>query len=123
MGKPINYKKEIVLEAIHDSGAIITTVARRLGCEWITAKKYIELWEETKRAMADEEETILDLCESALYNSVKGGDTQSAKWVLSTKGKRRGFTERHEVTGADGKDLVPEKIKIEFINDAECKDT
>ena len=102
MGAPKNYKKAIVLEAIKGSGAIISTVAKRLGCEWITAKTYIEKWPETRAAIADERETILDMAEGAVYNSIKEGNTQDAKWVLATLGKRRGFTERHEITGADG---------------------
>lgn len=112
MGAPKKYKKENILEAIKGSGAIINTIAKRLGCEWITAKKYIEMWPETKQAYSDEEETVLDMCESTLYSSVKSGDTQSAKWILATKGKRRGFTERVEQTGADGSPLYPDKIEV-----------
>ena len=102
MGAPKKYTQKNILEAIKGSGAIVSTIAKRLDCEWITAKRYINKWEETKQAFLDEEETVLDMCESTLYTSVKGGDTQSAKWILATKGKRRGFTERHEITGADG---------------------
>lgn len=105
------YSKEIVLEAIKDSGAIVSTVARRLDCQWITAKRYIEKWEDTKRAFIDEEETILDMAEGTLFNAIKEKDVQAAKWILSTKGKRRGYSERHEITGADA-----EPIRIEVIH-------
>ena len=111
MGSPKKYTQQNVLEAIKGSGSIVSTVARRLGCEWITAKRYIEKWEVTQRAMLDEEETILDMAESKLYEAIQKDDIQAAKWILATKGKRRGFSERHEITGADA-----EPIRIEVIH-------
>ena len=95
------FTPELVIEAIKGSGAIMSTIARRLSCDWRTADKYCQKWEATRHALANETETILDMAESKLYESIQGGNTQDAKWLLSTKGKRRGFTERHEVTGAD----------------------
>jgi hypothetical protein len=110
----LNYSQDIILKAIKDSGGIVSTVARRLDCQWITAKTYINKWEATKRAMSDEEETVLDMAESAVYKSIKEGNTQDAKWLLSTKGKNRGFSERQEITGKDGQDL-PTQINIRII--------
>ena len=111
MGAPKKYTQQNVLEAIKGSGAIVSTVARRLGCEWITAKRYIEAWEDTAQAFKDEEETILDMAESKLYEAIQKDDIQAAKWLLSTKGKRRGYSERHEITGANS-----EPIRIEVVN-------
>lgn len=95
-------KKEDVLTAINDSGGIMSTIAKRLSCDWHTAKKWCHKFEETAQALDDETEKVLDLAESKLYASINEGNTQDAKWLLSTKGKRRGFSERHEITGADG---------------------
>jgi len=95
-------KQDIVLDAIKGSGAIMSTIARRLGVDWHTADKYCRKWEATKQALIDEEERTLDLAESTLLKSIESGDTQSAKWYLSTKGKKRGYSERHEITGAEG---------------------
>ena len=91
-----SYTQETVLKAITGSGSIISTIAKRLGCGWMTARKYINKWEATRQAMIDEQETILDMAESKLYESIQGGNTQDAKWLLSTKGKARGFSERRE---------------------------
>lgn len=101
-----------VINAIQGSGGIISTIAKRLDVSWYTAKRYIDKWEECQRAYEDEQETILDMAEGTLLSSIKAGDVQSSKWLLSTKGKRRGFTERVETTGADGKPLYPTKIEI-----------
>ena len=106
------YTMETALEAIKGSGAIISTVAKRLGCGWMTARATIEKWDETKRAFSDEQETILDMAESKLYESIQNGNTQDAKWLLSTKGKNRGYSERKEITGADGD---PVMLKVNWI--------
>ena len=96
-GRRHHYTKDEVLEAIKDSGGIVNTIARRLDCVWITAKRYTEKWAETRQALADEQETVLDMAESTLYQSIRDGDTQDAKWLLARKGKHRGFNERHEI--------------------------
>ena len=91
------YTPEDIIEAIKGSGSIISTIAKRLGCTWTTARTYINKWESTKQAFIDETETILDMAESKLYESIQSGNTQDAKWLLSTKGKDRGFNEKHEI--------------------------
>lgn len=91
--------KEAVIEAIQGSGAVISTVAKRLGVNWHTAKKRCYQWEATRLALEDEEQRILDMAESKLFESINNGNTQDAKWLLSTKGKHRGYSEKtqHEV--------------------------
>lgn len=88
--------KQVVIDAIRDSGAIMSTIAKRLGVEWHTAKRWCNSWEATKQALDDEEQKMLDLAESKLFSSIHSGNTQDAKWLLSTKGKHRGYSERHE---------------------------
>ena len=108
-----NFSKKEVLKAVGGSAGIMSTVARRLSCDWHTAARYCNKWKETKIALADESEKVLDLAEAKLYEAIDSGDVQSAKWLLSTKGKKRGFSERHEITGADGSEL---KITYEIVN-------
>jgi hypothetical protein len=107
----IDYTKENILEAIKDSGGIISTIAKTLKCEWHTAERYINLWDETKEAYQDECEIILDKAESKMIEAIESKDMQMVRYLLSTKGKKRGYTERHELTGEEGKN-----IKIEFVD-------
>lgn len=97
-----NFSKEQVQEAIKGTAGIMSTVASRLQCDWHTAQAYVNKWECTKRAFQDEAEKVLDLAETKLIEAIKDGDTGMIKYLLSTKGKGRGFTERTEITGEDG---------------------
>lgn len=42
----------------------------------------------------------------------------TAKFVAERLGKKEGYTTRSELTGADGKDIMPDNIKIAQSNDA-----
>lgn len=84
-------KKETVLEAIDGSVGIVLTVAHRLGCSWDTARGLINRWTETKKAFSAETEKILDLAEGQVFKAVKDGDISTAKWLLSRKGRQRGY--------------------------------
>jgi len=105
--------KTAMLAAIKGSGGVISSIARRLDTNWHTANTYTQKWAETIHALEDERETILDMAETTVYGSIKEGNTQDAKWLLATKGKNRGFTDRHEITGADGSEL---KITYEIVH-------
>ena len=87
-----NFSKKIVLQAIKDSYGVVGTIAGRLGCEWNTAKRYIEKWPETQQAVLDERESYLDLTENACIERIKNGDGQMIRFVLATVGKKRGYT-------------------------------
>ena len=97
------FSKEQVLEAIKGSMGIMSKIAHALGgCQWHTAQRYVNRWAETRAAYADESERALDLSESQLLKAVQAGDGPMIRFHLATKGKQRGFTERYEVTGAEG---------------------
>ena len=91
MSSSKGYTEKKVLAAIKGSGGIITTISNRLGSDWHTAKKLTQQWQSTRDAYKDERETILDMSESAILKSIKDGNTQDAKWFLSSLGADRGF--------------------------------
>jgi len=104
--------KEDILEAIKGSGAIMSTIARKLNISWNTARKYCDEYDETRQALQDEREKTIDMAESALLKSIEAGDVQSAKWYLSTKGKKRGYSEKIELDHSGKADL---NIKVEYV--------
>lgn len=100
------YTAQQFIDAIPGTGGIITAIAKKIGCTWHTAQRYITDYPTIQRAWQDERETILDMSEMALFGQVKNGESWAVKYVLSTLGKSRGYTERTEVTGADGGPLT-----------------
>ncbi len=113
--------KKAIIEAIENSGGIMSTIARRLGVTWHTADTWVKQYDETKQALQDEREAILDLAESTLFRNIKDGNSQDAKWLLSTMGKNRGYNERQEITGVDGGPIdvnaIIRKAEEEFANE------
>lgn len=99
MGRPKEYDYDIttIKKAIIDSGGIIATIAERLGCEWHTAKTYIEKYAETKSAYEAESESVIDLAESKLIENIQANDNTAILFYLKTKGKKRGYVERTEI--------------------------
>jgi len=102
MGKNNHYLAQQFIDAIPGTGGIITAIAKKVGCDWHTAKKYIDTYATVGQAYQDECEKVLDLAESKVIEMIHASDGQMVRYYLSTKGKRRGYTERQEITGADG---------------------
>lgn len=107
------YKKEVLLEAIKGSGGIVTTVALALNCDWHTAKKNIDKYEETREAFDGELETGLDLVEGKAYQQAKNGDGSMIRFILATKGRKRGYGE----TAPEGLNEDNNQIKIVVVDD------
>lgn len=111
MSKPT---KTATLDAIRNSGGIMSTIAEKLGVTWHTAKSYVDKWPETIQAFEDERNRIVDMAESVLVKSIRNGDTQDAKWLLSRLGKDRGYVERQETTGKDGGPIQTESAEMDL---------
>jgi hypothetical protein len=80
---------------------IISTVADRLGCNWHTAKKYCARdktpFVTVADAFEDEAERALDFAETQMFKQIQEGDGPMIRYLLSTKGKNRGFAERQQI--------------------------
>ena len=96
-GIKVERTEEEVLAAIKGSGGIMTNIAIKLDVTWHTAAKLINQWESTKQALNDEDETILDVAETQLINQVRAGEQSMIKFLLKTKGRKRGYVEERKV--------------------------
>jgi len=85
------------IAAIPGSGGIITTIAKRVGCAWSTAKKFILAHPTVARVYQDECELIGDLAETALFKAIKAEDLAAVKFYLTTKARDRGYVQKQEV--------------------------
>lgn len=103
MGKPL-YTARQFINAMPGSGGIYATIAKRVGCDYATVKKYIANYPTVAQAYEAECETVTDMAVSVVIKSIQDGNTQDAKWWLARK-RRSEFSERVELTGAEGASL------------------
>ncbi len=89
-----SYKAQDFINVIPGSGGIISTIAKRVGCDWKTAQRYIERHETVRVAFDNECETVDDMAESQVIKSIQSGNTQDAKWWLSRRRSSK-FSEKH----------------------------
>lgn len=115
MGK--GFTKEQTLQAISNSGGIVTTVQQRLGCKsWETAKRYIEKWSDTREAWETENSHTDDLAQSVLIKDIQNGNVQSAKWWLERRRRKEfyishyGTAEQQETDDAEDNELTIEIV-------------
>ena len=88
-----------ILGAIKGSGGVISYIAKKLNVGWHTAQRLINRNETIQMAYKDEIETVLDMCESVLYDAITNGDTGSAKWYLTQRARHRGYGDKLEIEG------------------------
>lgn len=82
------YSDRRFINAIEGSGAIVATIAERVGCAWETAKNAVT--DEVNRpavvaAYRSEEGRTNDLAKVVILRRIQAGDTQDAKWWLARK--------------------------------------
>lgn len=94
----------------------ITQAAKGANIDRTTYYHWRKTDKEFDAKCTDIEEGQIDFAETALFMAIRNGDVGAIKFYLQTKGKKRGYGNTVEVTGAEGKDLVP-NISIQIIDD------
>lgn len=124
--------KKNLLKALVLSHSVVTTACKKARCSRKTFYEYLKEDEVFAAEVEDIKEQALDFTESQLFKLIHGyslpedkvffraGDTEptivkgkkhvgpdtaAVKYHLSTKGKKRGYVERTELTGKDGEKL------------------
>ena len=91
----------------------LSLVARKLGVSRTTVYNFLENKPTLKVVLIDAREKMIDNVESKLYSKALDGDTTAMIFFLKTQGKSRGYVERQEVTGAEGKALTIKWVDVE----------
>ena len=115
MNKSEHIKKALI-EALEKSLGIVTTACKQVGIGRTTFYNYYNDDQEFRKQVDDIANMSLDFAESKLLEQIKDNSTAATIFYLKTKGKKRGYVERQEITGADG---VPTNVKIEIIKNAD----
>ena len=111
----IEHKKKALLEALEKSLGVVTTACKKVG---VGRTMFYEYMKDTlfAKQVEDIANIALDFEESQPHKQIQDGNTAATIFYLKTKGKRRGYIERQEITGAEG---LPNDIKIEIITDTD----
>lgn len=106
-------RKKAMLEALRVSFGIIAHAAQQVGIDRSTHYKWLEDDPQYKADVADLKEYKKDFIESKLIKLINEGDTAATIFAAKTQLKDRGYIERNEITGSDGKPMVTEThVKI-----------
>lgn len=102
--------KERLLKALEASLGVVTDACKKVKLSRQTFYKYLKEDPDFKAAVLELEEVALDTAESALFNQIKEGNVTSIIFYLKTKGRRRGYVERQEISGPDGGPVQTEAL-------------
>tara|TARA_S200002703_G_scaffold88646_1_gene76553 strand:- start:171 stop:536 length:366 start_codon:yes stop_codon:yes gene_type:complete len=111
MNKTEHHKKALI-EALEKSLGVVTTACRNIGIGRTTFYEWMKTDEEFAFQVDEINNIALDFAESQLHKQIRDGSTAATIFYLKTKGKKRGYVERQEITGADG---LPNDITIEIV--------
>lgn len=92
-------RKKALLEALEKSLGIVTTACKAVGIDRSTHYAWYNSDEEYKEAVDSISDITLDFVESQLHKQISEGEVSSTIFYLKTKGKKRGYIERQEISG------------------------
>ena len=134
--KQSDTKKEI-LEALETYHGIVTDACGKVGLSRSTFYDWLKNDPEFKAAVDEIQDTALDFVESKLFQKINGVAVQTFNskgeptvydqppsdtaiiFYLKTRGKKRGYIERSEITGADGGPVEMAAIAINIVQPKE----
>lgn len=88
---------EQLLAAIAECDGIQTQVARKLGITKQAVSKRIAGNSELQLAVLEAEAALLDDAQNQLSKAIRAGQPWAVKFILSTKGKKLGYTTGSEL--------------------------
>ena len=119
MDKSGHIKKESVLKALEQSLGVVNMACKKANIPRSTFYKWMKEDEDFAKQVEDIDNIALDFVESQLHRQIADNSTTATIFYLKTKGKKRGYIERQEITGADG---MPTNFQIEIIDKTEDTD-
>jgi len=112
MNKTEQHKKAII-DALEKSLGVVTTACKNVGIGRTTFYEWMKDDQDFEQEVNEIQNIALDFAESQLHKQIGDGSTAATIFYLKTKGKKRGYIERQEITGADG---MPNNFKVEIID-------
>lgn len=99
------YTDDEIAVALQSVGGFVSLAAARLGCNITTIYRRFKVNPALQEYAEVERESLVDLAEIMLKSKVQQGNMTAIIFTLKTLGRKRGYIERHEITGEDGKPI------------------
>ena len=109
----MSYSTKLILEALHRTHGMIFLAAKEIGCAPVTIYRRAEKEPKIRDTIDSYRGQLVDKAELRLEKAVLNGEPWAINLTLKTLGKKRGYVERQEFSGADGEPL---KVEVEYIN-------
>ncbi len=103
--KRTSITKDVLLQHLEQNMGNVTLACHFGKCSRSTFYRYYQDDKEFAKSVDDITEVAIDICESELWKQIKEGNVPCILFYLKTKGKSRGYVERQELTGMDGKPI------------------
>lgn len=94
--------KKAMIEAMRNSLGIVSTACDRVGISRTTFYEYYNNDAQFKADIDSIEDYVIDRVESRLHTNIKLGDVTSIIFYLKTKGRKRGYVEKHTIDLTSG---------------------
>ncbi len=118
--KRIKKENEALLKALAQTSGIIASACKAVNISRHTFYNFCNDDPEFNEKVEDIKEQQKDFAESLILKKMKEGDTSMIIFYAKTQMKDRGYCERHEITGKNGKSLIQsEETDLSTLSDEE----
>jgi len=101
--------KQDVSEIINEADGLILTMCERLGCTYTELYDFVANNPDIRYKFERAFDRILDEAENRLYTMVRNGDFKAVKFMLETRGRKRGYGVKNE---KDEKDQIVVSLQL-----------
>ncbi|OGW36957.1 MAG: hypothetical protein A2Y97_10150 [Nitrospirae bacterium RBG_13_39_12] len=108
VGKVVNKKgltEEQIIQALEAKAGFISEAAKALNVTYEAIRKRVAKNKRLQQAFDQIKERKLDFAESKLMKQIEEGNLGAICFFLKCQGKRRGWVERQEMSGPEGRPI------------------
>ena len=98
MDESRHIKKESLLKSLEQSLGVVTVACKKADIPRSTYYKWLKEDEVFAAEVRDIENIAIDFVESQLHKQILDNSTAATIFFLKTKGKKRGYVERQEIS-------------------------
>lgn len=109
----VKFTNAQIIEGLNSMNGMVYLAARKIGCNPQTIYNRMKTNTAIREACDNARGELIDISEQKLRAAVLNGEPWAVAMVLKTLGKNRGYVERQEVTGADGKPMNIRWVDVE----------